>query len=214
MARLGGVGHGDRVVRSAEPQRERLGRRAGRRHQAGHVDLELGRDSGTRDVAGQPRQGDRVDEGLHPGERGRRRNARQAAEFPVKSAFAGENVARRSAMDDADMPCRPGRIEAGIAQAFVLVFARQAADLGDDVGGGGDRIGAQRRIGGMRLMAGDNGAKGGDALVGVGDRHHRRFADDDQRRAADPRGRSGGSCRASRGRSSPRRSSARCARDV
>jgi hypothetical protein len=114
-------------------------------------------------------------------QRGRRAHAGQAAELPVEGAGAGKDVAGRSPMDHSDVQGRIGRRETRI-EGPLLIFARQAPDLADDVGRGGDRIGAERGQGGMRLVSGHQRAQRRYALVGVGDLHHRRFADDHRAR--------------------------------
>ena len=97
----------------------------------------------------------------------------------MEHAFTGQDVSRRPAADHAYVKGRIGRREARVERAF-LVGPRQPADLAHDVGGDGDRVGAERRQGGMGFMARDQRPEGGDALVGVRDRHHRRFADNDR----------------------------------
>ena len=93
-----------------------------------------------------------------------RSDSRQAAELPVEGACAGEDVARRSAMDHSDVQRRIGRGEARIEGA-ILVFARKAADLADDVGRDGHRVGAEFRQGGMRLLPGHQRAQRRHALM-------------------------------------------------
>ena len=76
------------------------------------------------------------------------------------------------------MERRIGRREARVERAF-LIGAREAPDLAYDVCSDRDRVGAERRQGRMGFMPGDQRPEGRDALVGVGDRHHRRLADND-----------------------------------
>ncbi len=96
----------------------------------------------------------------------------------MEHAFAREDVARVSPADHADVQGRIGRIEARIELLRRLELARQAADFADDVAGDRHRIGAERGLGRMSLEAGDERAKRRHALMRVGDRHHRRLADD------------------------------------
>ncbi len=96
----------------------------------------------------------------------------------MEGAALGENIARRAAMDDADMHGRIGRIETAgrIARRFQL-FA-EAREFSDEFAGGRHGIGAEIGFRGMRLKAVDNRVIGRNALMRVGDLHQRRLADE------------------------------------
>ena len=61
---------------------------------------------------GGPGGDDRVDMRIHMRERGVVSDIGQAAELPIERTFLGEDVARRAAVDDADMDGGERRIEA------------------------------------------------------------------------------------------------------
>ena len=97
------------ALRPASRSAELLGLGARRRGKARNEHLELGLDAPERAVAVQPRQRDLVGEALQAVRDLVGVEVRQAAELPMEDAALRQDVARRAAVDGADMHRRVGR---------------------------------------------------------------------------------------------------------
>ena len=175
---LAGIGDGDRRVTPAEFQRQAFRRRTGRRIEARHRMMRMRFDARALCRIGSLGGDDPLDLRIHVIDGGVIGDIRQAAKFPIEGALLGENVARRAAVDDADMDGGEWRVETPARIAFGLQLIGETVKLVDQRAGDFDGAGAEIGFRGMRLVAMHDGVIGGDALVRVGDFHQRGLADD------------------------------------